>query len=282
MIVRKAAFIVVLAILVVWDLGPIYWTLRTSLASPIDLTQVPPAYLPWPASTFNYGRLLGFIAAGPAAGVWSTIEHAMINSLVTSIGTTIVVVVISVTAGYVFARVTFTGGRIVFGLILLTLALPAYAVLIPLYRIMVSANLIDTYQGIILIYVSAFVPLAIWLMRSYFATIPRELDEAALIDGASRLQAIMIVLPSALPGIGAVAILTFLSAWSQFAIPLVFSPTIASQPLTVVIAGFVGKNSIDYGLMTAASMIAILPPIIVVVFLNRYLVSGLATGAIVE
>lgn len=280
---RKAASVLVLFILVVWDLGPVYWTLRTSLASPVDLTRVPPAYLPWPASGFNYGRLLGFISAGgPAAGVWSTIEHAMINSLITSIGTTIVVVVVSVTAGYVFARVNFPGGRIMFGLILLTLALPAYAVLIPLYRIMVSANMIDTYQGVILIYVSAFVPLAIWLMRSYFATIPRELDEAALIDGASRLQAIMIVLPSALPGMGAVAILTFLSAWSQFAIPLVFSPTIASQPLTVVIADFVGKNSIDYGLMTAASMVAIIPPILVVAFLNRYLVSGLATGAVVE
>lgn len=280
---QKLLHYLVIAILLVWSLGPVYWTFRTSVASPIDLTRVPPQYLPIPVSTYNYGRLFGFLPAGGAAGdIWPTIEHAMINSIITSLGTTVVVVVISVAAGYVFARLHFPGGPILFGLILFTLALPAYAVLIPLYRIMVSASMIDTYQGIVLIYVSAFIPLAIWLMRSYFATIPRELDEAALIDGASRLRVVLVVLPSALPGIVAVAILTFLSAWSQFAIPLVFSPTIASQPLTVVIANFVGKNSIDYGLMTAASMIAILPPLVIVAFLNRYLVGGLAVGAVVE
>jgi multiple sugar transport system permease protein len=282
--IKRILVWLVLIILVVWDLGPIYWTFRTSLSRPIDLSSIPPHYLPWPSTLDNYGRLFGFLPAntGSDVSIWPTIQRALINSIVTCVGTTIAVTVIAVAAGYVFARLRFVGGNLTFGLVIATLALPAYAVIIPLYRMMVQANLINTYTCLILIYASAFIPLAIWLMRAYFATIPRELDEAALIDGASRIRVILTVLPSALPGVVATAIITFLSAWSQFAIPLVFAPTIDSQPLTVVIANFVGKTTIDYGLMTAASMLTILPPLVIVVFLNRYLVSGLSVGAVVE
>ncbi len=282
MSLRKVGSYAVLVFILMWSLGPIYWTLRTSLAGPNDLTSIPPKYLPWPASFDNYARLFGLSAdAGNAQGsLWPTFESAAVNSLVTCLASTVVVVVIAIFAGYVFARLRFIGGRLIFGLLIATLAIPAYGVIIPLYRIMVSLQLIDTYQGITLIYVSAFAPLAIWILRGHFAAIPLELDEAALVDGASRFRVILTVLPAALPGVAATGILTFLAAWSQFSIPLVFSPTLATKPLTVLISEFVGKNSVDYGLITAASMVTVAPPILIVVLLNRYLVSGLAAGAV--
>jgi len=276
---RRLGAYAVLAFIVAWSLGPIYWTLRTSVATPTDLTSVPPKYLPWPISLDNYGRLFGFVGSAQAS-LWSAFESAGLNSIITCFAATIVVVIIAIFSGYVFARLRFPGNGVVFGLLVATLAIPAYGVIIPLYRIMVSFQLIDTYQGITLIYVSAFTPLAIWILRSHFAVIPLELDETALVDGASRLRVIFTILPAALPGIAATAILTFLTAWSQFSIPLVFAPTMATKPLTVLISEFVGKNTIDYGLITAASMVTVLPPILIVVLLNRYLVSGLAAGAV--
>ena len=161
-----------------------------------------------------------------------------------------------------------------------TLAVPAYTVMIPLYRMMISAGLIDTYTCVTLIYVSAFLPLALWLMRSVYQAMPLSLEEAAWLDGASKLYTLIrIVLPLAGPGIVACAILTFLSAWGQFMVPLVFSPTLATKPLTVLIPEFVTRNFVDYGLMNAAGMVAIVPPAILVLFLNRFLVQGLMAGA---
>jgi multiple sugar transport system permease protein len=160
------------------------------------------------------------------------------------------------------------------------MAIPAYTVMIPLYRLMISLSLIDTMTGVILIYVSAFLPLALWLMRSIYQAIPISLEEAAYLDGAGKTYTLLrIILPLAAPGLIAAAILTFLNAWGQFMVPLVFSPTLATKPLTVLIPEFVTRNYIDYGLMNAAGIIAVVPPILLVIFLNRFLVSGLMAGS---
>ena len=160
------------------------------------------------------------------------------------------------------------------------MAVPAYTVMIPLYRLMISLQLIDTYLGVTLIYVSAFLPLALWLMRSVYQSLPVSLEEAAWLDGAGRTYTLVrIVLPLAAPGLIATAILTFLSAWGQFMVPLVFSPSLATKSLTVLIPEFVTRNYVDYGLMNAAGVIAMLPPVLLVIFLNRFLVRGLIAGA---
>lgn len=182
--------------------------------------------------------------------------------------------------GYAFVRLRFPGRDLIFVLVVATLAIPAYTVMIPLYRLMVSLRLVDTYVGVTLIYVSAFLPLALWLMRSVYQSLPLSTEEAAWLDGAGRLYTLVfIVMPLAAPGLIASAILTFLSAWGQFMVPLVFSPTLATKPLTVLIPEFVSKNYVDYGLMNAAGVLAIVPPILVVLFLNRYLVRGLMAGS---
>ncbi|MGA7816497.1 carbohydrate ABC transporter permease [Caballeronia sp.] len=270
-------------LLLVWSLGPVYWALVTSFTAPTDLVSPSPHFFP-PHITFeHYAKLLGATSSyqgDEVQSVWPQFSRALVNSLITSVVATAVTVALAAFGAYAFVRLTFPGRNLIFVLVVGSLAIPAYTVMIPLYRLMVSLKLIDTYLGVTLVYVSAFLPLALWLMRSVYQSLPLSLEEAAWMDGASRTYTLCrIVLPLAAPGLIASAILTFLSAWGQFMIPLVFSPTLATKPLTVLIPEFVSRNYVDYGLMNAAGVLAIIPPIIVVLFLNRYLVEGLMAGS---
>jgi multiple sugar transport system permease protein len=270
-------------LLLIWSLGPIYWSLVTSLTAPTDMLTSTPHFWPPHVTLEHYANLFG--ASSQSQGnevqsVWPQFSAALLNSIITSAAATLVTVVMAAFGAYAFVRLQFPGRDLVFALVVATLAVPAYTVMIPLYRLMISAGLIDTYLGITLIYVSAFLPLALWLMRSVYRSLPISLEEAAWLDGAGRTYTLIrIVLPLAAPGLIASAILTFLSAWGQFMVPLVFSPSLATKPLTVLIPEFVTRNYVDYGLMNAAGIVAIIPPILLVMFLNRYLVRGLMAGA---
>ncbi|WP_102957716.1 carbohydrate ABC transporter permease [Mangrovicella endophytica] len=270
-------------LLLVWSLGPIYWALATSFTTPADLVSKVPHFFPPEVTTEHYARLFGgsSVSQGNTVqSVWPEFSAALLNSLLTSLAATILTVAVAAFGAYAFVRLRFPGRDILFILVVATMAIPAYTVMIPLYRLMISLGMIDTYVGITLIYVSAFLPLALWLMRTVYQTLPISLEEAAWLDGAGRIYTLVrIVLPLAAPGLIAAAILTFLNAWGQFIVPLVFSPTLATKPLTVLIPEFVTRNYVDYGLMNAAGILAIIPPVLLVIFLNRYLVSGLMAGA---
>lgn len=276
---RKIGNYLTIIIILIWSLTPIYWALRTSLLSDKELMVTPIKYLPTPISLENYKLLFGLGKEGTM--VWNQFKKALINSFISSGITTFNVVIISIISGYAFSRFEFKGKKLVFYMLIIIMALPAYSVIIPLYKIIAKLGLLDTQIGITLIYTATFSPLAVWLMRSFFNSIPIELEEAALIDGASRFKSLLTILPLALPGIIAVSVITFLTTWSNFLLPLIFAP-LKAKPLTVLITQFVGKSTIDYGLMTAAGVITILPPVIIVIFLNKYLVSGLMAGAVKE
>lgn len=269
------------ALLLIWSLGPIYWTLVSSVTPSADFSARPIHFFPQSFTWDHFLRLLGInVERIGGVLVWEQFRGALINSVVTALLSTVFCVAISALGGYAFARLDFPGKRIVFLVVVATLAIPGYAVLIPLYRLMIALKLIDTYVGITLIYVSAYLPLTLWLMRSVFDALPVSLEEAAQLDGAGRLRTFFsIVLPLVGPGLTAAAILTFLGAWGQYLVPLIFSPS-ATKPLTVLIPEFVTKNFIDYGLITASGAIAITVPALVVIFLNRYLVTGLLAGSV--
>jgi len=271
------------ALMLFWSLGPVYWSLATSLTPPTDLVSETPHFWPAHPTLEHYARLLGASSVSQGnevQSVWPQFSSALVNSLVTSGAATALTVAIAAFGAYAFVRMRFPGRNVIFVLVIATMAIPAYTVMIPLYRLMISLKLIDTYLGVTLIYVSAFLPLALWLMRSVYESLPISLEEAAWLDGAGRIYTLVrIVLPLSAPGLIAAAILTFLNAWGQFIVPLVFSPTLATKPLTVLLPEFVTRNYVDYGLMNAAGMLAIIPPILLVLFLNRYLVSGLMAGA---
>ncbi|NEJ27453.1 ABC transporter permease subunit [Rhizobium leguminosarum] len=268
-------------VLLIWSLGPIYWTIASSVTPSDDFSTRPINFFPQHFTLDHYSRLLGInIARIGGVEVFKQFRAALLNSVVTSIAATLLCVAISSLGAYAFTRLQFPGRKVLFIAVVATLAIPAYAVLIPLYQIMIKLHLFDTYVGVSLIYVSAFLPLSLWLLRSVFEALPIALEEAAQLDGAGRLYIFFnIVLPLAGPGLTAAAILTFLGAWGQYLVPLIFSPQ-ATKPLTVLIPEFVTKNFIDYGLITASGSIAIVIPALVVIFLNRYLVSGLLAGSV--
>lgn len=270
-----------LAVLLIWSLGPIYWTLASSVTPTEDFSTRPIRFFPQHFTLDHYSRLLGInISRIGGVEVWKQFRAALLNSVITSVAATLLCVAISALGAYAFTRMRFPGRQVLFAAVVATLAIPAYAVLIPLYQIMIKMHLVDTYTGVSLIYVSAYLPLSLWLLRSVFEALPIALEEAAQLDGAGSLYIFFkIVLPLAGPGLTAAAILTFLGAWGQYLVPLIFSPQ-ATKPLTVLIPEFVTKNFIDYGLITASGSIAIVIPALVVIFLNRYLVSGLLAGSV--
>jgi multiple sugar transport system permease protein len=267
-------------LLLLWSLIPIYWTIASSLTPTADFNARPISFYPVHPTFNHYARLLGF-ADGTIGGVDAAKQFrlALFNSVITSGAATILCVVFSLFGAYAFTRLKFPFRDALFYLIVATMAIPGYAVLIPLFRLMVSLHQIDAYLGVTLIYVSAFLPLCLWLLKGVLDALPPSLEEAARMDGASHFTILTrIIAPITAPGLTAAAILTFLGAWGQYIIPLVFSPK-ATKPLTVMIPEFAGKNFVDYGMIMASGTIAIFVPCLVVIFLNKYLISGLLAGS---
>ena len=268
------------ALLLLWSLMPIYWTLATSITPTTDFGARPIHFYPTAPTFDHYLRLFG-ITATTIGGVNTAAQFklALLNSIITSGAATALCVLFSLMGAYAFTRLEFPFRQTLFYAVVATLAIPGYAVLIPLFRIMVSFHQIDAYLGVTLIYVSAYLPLCLWLLRGVLDILPRSLEEAARMDGASHFRILFeIITPLAAPGLTAAAILTFLGAWGQYLVPLVFSPKVA-KPLTVMIPEFVGKNQIDYGLIMASGTVTILVPCLLVIFLNKYLISGLLAGS---
>ncbi|MGO4298793.1 carbohydrate ABC transporter permease [Leifsonia sp. RAF41] len=273
---RSIARPIGVAFILIWTLTPLYWVLNTSLQTDAQISAKPANYLPPTPSLTNYITLLG--GSGDLA---DSVRRSMLNIFIECTAATIVTVVLATLAAYAFARMKFRGRDVLFYAVLATMAFPAYATLIPLYQMMSGLGLVNTYTGIVLVYISGFLPLATWIMYNYMSSLPIALEEAGQVDGASRMRVLWhVVLPLARPGIVSVAIITFLSAWAQFLFPLVLSSDLSTQPLTVVIAALQGRHTVPYSLMSAAGVVAVAVPAVIAVLLNRYIVSGLLTGSV--
>lgn len=264
------------AFILLWSLIPLYWALNISLQTDAQASSKPANYLPPTPSLNNFGSLL--FGSGDLA---QSVRQSAMNIVIECAAATIVTVVLATLAAYAFARMTFKGRKILFYAVLATMAFPAYTTLIPLYQIMTGLGLVNTYTGIILVYVSGFLPLATWILYNYMSSLPIALEEAGHIDGASRMQVLWhVILPLARPGIISTAIITFLFAWGQFLFPLVLSSDLSTQPLTVVIASIEGRHLVPYTLLSAAGIIALAVPAVIALVLNRYIVSGLLAGSV--
>lgn len=271
-----------IAVILFWSLAPVYWAINTSLQSDATAESRPAHYFPPDPTLINFRTLLGIgkVITGYES-VPDTIRRGLINIVVESGVATIVTVFLALLAAYAFARMTFRFHRVIFYAVLATMALPAYSTLIPLYRIMITLHLVNTYTGIVLVYVSGFLPIAMWVLYSYLSGIPRALEEAGAVDGASRMQVLWrIVVPVARPGIIATATITFLFGWSQFLFPLVLSSDSSTQPLTVVIASLQARHSAPFTLMNSAGVLAIVIPALITVLLNKYVVNGMLAGSV--
>ena len=264
--------------IILWTLVPIYWAVNSSLQTDVQIRAKPANYVPPTPTLDNYASLL--FGSGNR-DLQESMLRATVNAVIESGAATILTVLLSTLAAYAFARMQFRGKNVLFYSVLFTMALPAYTTLIPLYQIMTSLGLVNTYTAIILVYVSGFLPLATWIIYNYMSSLPISLEEAGQVDGASRMQVLWrIVLPLAWPGLVSTAIIMFLFAWGQFLFPLVLSSDLSSQPLTVVIASLQGRRVVPYTLLSAAGVYAMIVPALIALFLNRYIVNGLLTGSV--
>jgi multiple sugar transport system permease protein len=235
----------------------------------------PAQFFPFPVYLSNYKSLFS------ASDLWPDFSRALLNTVIECVAATIVTIIVAVLASYAFARLQFRFKSTIFYVVLATLSLPIYATLIPLYQIMNQFHLVNTYTGVVLVYTSGFLPLSMWIMYNNFLTIPRELEEAAFVDGATPVAVLLrIMMPLALPGIASAAIITFLLAWAQFIFPLVLTSDNSTQPLTVFMTGLLGRHTVPFTLMNATGILSIVVPAAIVILLNRYIISGILAGSI--
>jgi multiple sugar transport system permease protein len=204
------------------------------------------------------------------------------NSFLVSTSITVVVLILVVPAAYVFARFEFRGSGLLLGLFLGVNMFSGAVLLIPLFRLMRSLGVLNTYLAMIVPGVAFLIPTAIWLLRTYMMRIPRELDEAAFMDGAGYLYTLRrVILPIAQPGIMVVAITTFIGAYAQqFIYALTFNSKTAYMPLPVGLFAYFGKQEVVWNELMAASFVGIAPAMVLIFFMQRYLVAGLTAGAV--
>ncbi len=266
-------------------LAPFVWMVISSVSPQIELTNTPPHWFPENFTLFRYEALL----FGPKAGQTMPVAvgkfvSALLNSLVISSATTLVCMVAGSLAAYAFARLSIPGRQQFLVGILSAQMLPVIVIIIPLYVAMQALNpvlhLMDSWHGMVLLYSGFLLPTVIWIMDSYFQTIPHELEDAAMIDGCTQFGALLrVVIPLSGPGLVAVGAFTFLSSWNEFQMALVFTASQA-KTITVTVTEFSTQFGVDYGLMTTGGVVGSIPPLILAFLLQRYIVAGLTSGAV--
>ncbi|MFF9565079.1 carbohydrate ABC transporter permease [Leifsonia sp. NPDC014704] len=271
-LIHLAALVVAVVILL-----PFGWMVLASVTPQRILISTP---LQWIPDTLDWSRY-ELIFRGGAESVGATFRAALANTTIVAVGTVAVSMIVGILGAYAFARLRFRFRQAVLILFLATYMLPQIALLIPLYLILNSLGLLDSVIGLIIVDCSLVVPFVLWILSNYFLTIPEELEEAARIDGASRLGALFrVVLPAARPGIFAAIMFAFLLAWDEFMYALIFTSSNAAKTLPVAISEFAGRYTTDFGLVAAGGILAALPPIVVALIFQRYVVSGMAAGAV--
>jgi multiple sugar transport system permease protein len=221
---------------------------------------------------------------------WENFQHIwqkypmldyFINSIIVASGATILATILCVPAAYACARLRFAGRKAFLFTMLVVQMFSPIIVVIALYKLVVALGLADTRTSLILVNAVFTLAFAIWMMNGYFSTIPKEIEEAALIDGCTRLQTMTrITLPIAMPGVVTVIIYTFISAWNEFMFALTFINSMEKRPLTLGLYNFVGRWTISWHYLMAAALLAIIPVIILFMFIEKQLVHGLAGGAV--
>jgi multiple sugar transport system permease protein len=275
---RRIQRVATVVLILLWSLFPMYWALKTSLSTLSAAEGRPPQYIPSPFVTDNYKSLLGLGQSNSDISYQFT--RSLINSTIESGGAAILTLVVATLAAYAFARLDLKFKRVIFVGVLGTLLLPAYATLLPLYRLMSDWGLVNTYVAVIAIYSGGFLPLAVWILYNYFQSPPSEIEEAAKVDGASMMQTLIkVVLPLSAPGVAAAGLITFLLGWTQFLFPLVLTSDLSTQPLTVIVTALNGQRVVPYTLMMGLAVLAAAPPGLIALAVNRRMVEGLTAGS---
>ena len=269
--IRATVLYVASAILIVLCVGPALWMISTSFKPPDEIFASPPLWVPAQPTLSGYINALGK----------SDMAAAAINSVVVATLTTLLALVLAVGAGYGFARFRFFGREALAVSVLFSQLLPSSVVLIPLYLYFDRFHLIDSYPALILSYLIIVLPLCTWMLRGYFQGLPREIEEAGLIDGCSPLGVLVrLALPLAVPAIVATGLYAFTVAWDEFLFALTFTQSAHTRTLPVELAFFTGEQNTDWAAVMAASVLMSIPVVVIFLTFQRFFVRGLAEGAV--
>ena len=260
-----------IAFYLIFALFPLYWLIKIAV-TPDKLIYTEGTAM-WP-SEFTLGNF--------GTVIWQTdFLRFFGNSLTVSLATAAVTTLIAAGAGYAFSRFDFAGKRVIIALMLLTQMFPLLMIIAPIYKIVASLGLLNSLPSLILVYTAFNIPFATFLMQSFFDGIPKDLEDAAMMDGCTRFQALRrVILPLTLPGLGATLGFIFTAAWSEVLFALMLIRSNDSMTFPVGLLTFVSKFSVDWGQMMAAGVLALVPSCLFFVFIQRYLVQGLTSGAV--
>lgn len=277
-------------------LAPIGWLVSSSFQSESEITSVPPHWVPHEPTAQNFkaiftakeevvtyeNRRQGDTASG--GYIPSTAKNllpSMWNSFIVAIAVVILNLLVSVPAAYAMAKIRFIGRTSSIYFMLTTRVIPDIALVVPFFLFVQKLGLLDNLASLIVTYLAITVPFSIFILLGYFESLPDELDKAARVDGCSRFQTLTLVfLPLALPSLVAVVLFTFLTSWNEFLLALMFTQTPASQTMPIVVASFTSDFTISFSFINAAGVLAIIPPVVIAVLFERYIVSGLTAGAV--
>lgn len=257
-------------LVVLFAIAPYAWMILTSIKPQAELSIWPVQYLPRQATLQHYRDLISRTSFSGNLG----------NSMVIACGSALLGLGVSIPAAYAFSRFRFTGRRQLMTAFLVINMFPIVLLIIPLFLLMRTLGLIDTFAGVILGHSTFAIPFAIWMLTSYFNAIPKELDEAAMIDGASRFETIrLVVLPLVMPGVVTAGIYIFITSWNEYLFAMMLSGQ-AVRTVTVALQLFIGEFTIQWGLLTAGGTLIALPVTILFLFVQKRLVGGLTAGAV--
>lgn len=266
--IAKVAF---LCIWLVFTLFPLYWIVITSFKDPGSIFTIPLQYWPKKFTVENYVGLF----SKSSFGVY------LVNSLLAATISGAVVTVISMLSAYVLARFEFGGKTAIVIAFLITQMIPAFIALGPLYMLMTNLGLVDSRGGLILVYIAMLIPFSTIMLRGFFENIPDTLEEAAMIDGCSRMGALFRVLvPVMLPGIAATFIFAFVSCWNELFLSVTLMNSDENKTIPTALNGFISSFNIDWGPMAAAAVLTIIPTLLMFAFASKYIVQGLTAGAV--
>jgi len=258
---------------------PILWLFSASLSTQAELYAIPPHWIPQHPTFQNYLDII--FPSLATSSVPRTFAIALLNSVKIASVVTIICIVIGSLAAYALVRIPFRFNRTIQLGIIATRMIPEVSLILPLFILASSLGLINKPVVLILAYMSFSLPYSIWMMMAFFQSVPIELEDAARMDGCTRLGILFrVVMPISVPGLVSTAMFTFLLAWDEFFYALIFTNTLASKTAPVAMAEFVGRYALNINGMMAGGIIAALPPVILAFIFQRYIVSGLTAGAV--
>jgi len=262
---------VLLVLMLVWTLVPFYWMVVTSLKKDKEIYGFEATLIPRQPTLDAYRRLFA----------QTPFVKYLVNSSVIAVSTTAASLVLGCLGAYALARLRFPGRTVIARGLIFTYLVPQSLLFIPLFAVMSTLNLIDTRHGLMLAYLGFTVPFCTWLLLGYFRSVPLELEEAALVDGCSRMSALVrIILPMSLPALAVVAFFSFTQAWNEFLYANVFTNSADVRTITTGLTLFVVEDVFFWGPMMGAACLATIPPVLIYLIFQRWVVKGLTLGAV--